>query len=74
MLTEQNTKGTEIMKLDTKIYDEIITVHHDDAYASSRSLAQKEGFLVGISSGAALFAAVEFAKGLDIEKVMCKFN
>ena len=48
--------------LDTKIYDEIIPVHHDDAYASARTLAKKEGFLVGISSGAALYAATEIAK------------
>ena len=48
--------------LDTKIYDEIIPVHHDDAYASARTLAKKEGFLVGISSGAALYAATVLAK------------
>lgn len=48
--------------LDTKIYDEIIPVHHDNAYAASRSLAKTEGILVGISSGAALFAATEIAK------------
>ena len=48
--------------LDTKIYDEIITVHHDNAYEASRALAKKEGFLVGISSGAALFAATEISK------------
>ena len=48
--------------LDTKIYDEIIPVHHDNAYKSARTLAKKEGFLVGISSGAALYAATELAK------------
>lgn len=48
--------------LDTKIYDEIIPVHHDDAYTASRTLAKREGILVGISSGAALFAATEIAK------------
>ena len=48
--------------LDTKIYDEIITVHHDNAYEASRILAKKEGFLVGISSGAALYAAAEIAR------------
>ena len=48
--------------LDTKIYDEIVTVHHDDAYKASRCLAKKEGILVGISSGAALYAATELAK------------
>lgn len=48
--------------LDTKIYDEIITVFEEDAYKMSRSLAKCEGVLVGISSGAALFAASELAK------------
>ncbi len=48
--------------LDTKIYDEVIPVHHDNAYAAARSLAKSEGILVGISSGAALFAATEVAK------------
>lgn len=48
--------------LDTKIYDEIIPVHHDDAYDSARTLASKEGILVGISSGAALYAATLLAK------------
>ena len=48
--------------LDTKIYDEIIPVHHDDAYTSARTLAKKEGFLVGISSGAALYAATLLAR------------
>ena len=47
--------------LDTKIYDEIITVKTPDAYAESRALATKEGFLVGITSGAALWAAKELA-------------
>jgi len=48
--------------LDTKIYDEIIPVHHEGAYAAARSLAKNEGILVGISSGAALYAATEIAK------------
>ena len=48
--------------LDTKIYDEVITVSKEDAYLSSRLIAKKEGALVGISSGAALFAAIEIAK------------
>ena len=43
--------------LDTEIYDEIITVHHDNAYEAARSLAKCEGLLSGISSGAALYAA-----------------
>ncbi len=48
--------------LDTKIYDEIIPVHHDDAYVAARTLAKSEGILVGISSGAALHAATLVAK------------
>lgn len=48
--------------LNTDIYDEIIPVENEDAFATGRSLAQKEGLLVGISSGAAVFAATELAK------------
>lgn len=48
--------------LNQKIYDEIITVENEDAYATGREMAQKEGILVGISSGAALWAAMEMAK------------
>lgn len=48
--------------LDQDIYDEIITVKDEDAYAAGRQLAQKEGILAGISSGAALWAAKELAK------------
>lgn len=48
--------------LNTEIYDEIITVKDEDAFAMGRLLGKKEGFLVGISSGAAAFAAVELAK------------
>lgn len=48
--------------LDTKVYDEIIPVEDEDAFASGRLIGQKEGILVGISSGAALWAAVEIAK------------
>lgn len=48
--------------LDTKIYDLILTVNEEDAYAAARLLAKKEGVLVGISSGAALHAAIETAK------------
>lgn len=48
--------------LNTEIYDEIITVKNEDAFAMGRLLGKKEGFLVGISSGAAAFAAVELAK------------
>ncbi|MBD5081540.1 MAG: cysteine synthase A [Ruminococcaceae bacterium] len=48
--------------LDTGIYDEIITVENEEAYETGRALAKQEGVLVGISSGAAVFAAVELAK------------
>lgn len=48
--------------LNTKIYDEIIAVENEDAFETGRILAKKEGFLVGISSGAAVFAATELAK------------
>ena len=48
--------------LDTGIYDEIIKVEHEDAFAAAKLLAKKEGVLVGISSGAALHAAVQLAK------------
>lgn len=48
--------------LDTQIYDEIITVKEEDAYAMGKLCVQKEGLLVGISSGAALFAAIQIAK------------
>lgn len=51
--------------LDTKIYDEVIDVTNEDALATGREIARKEGFLVGISSGAALFAAVELARRLE---------
>ena len=48
--------------LDTTVYDEIITVTNEDAYAAGRDIARKEGFLVGISSGAAAWAAIQLAK------------
>jgi len=48
--------------LNTKIYDEIITIENEDAFATSRELSKSEGLLVGISSGAATFAATELAK------------
>lgn len=48
--------------LDTKLYNEIITVTEEAAYAAGREVAQKEGLLVGISSGAAIHAALEVAK------------
>ncbi len=48
--------------LDTKIYDEVIQVDNDDAFITGRLVARTEGVLVGISSGAALWAALELAK------------
>lgn len=48
--------------LDTKIYDEIITVSNEDAFATTKQIAHKEGVLVGISSGAAIFAAKKLAE------------
>ena len=47
--------------LDTSIYDEIIRVSNEDAFATGKLIARTEGMLVGISSGAALFAAIELA-------------
>ncbi len=47
--------------LDTKIYDEIITIENDDAFATSKELTKTEGLLTGISSGAALSAALQLA-------------
>ena len=48
--------------LDTGIYDEIVTVEDDDAFAGAKLLARTEGMLVGISSGAALYAAIALAR------------
>ena len=48
--------------LDTKVYDEIIAVENDDAFATGRLIGHKEGVLVGISSGAAVWAALQLAK------------
>ncbi len=48
--------------LNTKIYDEIIKVHNEEAFDSGREIAKIEGLLIGISSGAAVFAATEIAK------------
>lgn len=48
--------------LDTSVYDEIIAVANEDAFETGKLVGKKEGFLVGISSGAALYAAIEIAK------------
>jgi cysteine synthase A len=48
--------------LDTKVYDEVIPVENDDAFATGRRVGRSEGVLVGISSGAAVWAAIQLAK------------
>ncbi|WP_317394963.1 cysteine synthase A [Faecalicoccus pleomorphus] len=48
--------------LNTQIYDEIVTVTNENAYNTGRAIAQKEGLLVGISSGASVYAAIQLAK------------
>ena len=48
--------------LNTGIYDEVITVKNDDAFETARAAAREEGLLVGISSGAALWAAMQVAQ------------
>ena len=48
--------------LNTDIYDEIIAVENEDAFATGKALAREDGILVGISSGAAVFAATQLAK------------
>ena len=53
--------------LDTTVYDEIIKVENDDAFAISKELTKKEGILTGISSGASLYAALELAKRPEFE-------
>ncbi len=54
--------------LNIKIIDEIITVKNEDAFSTSRRLAREEGIFAGVSSGAALWAALKIAKGLPEEK------
>ncbi len=51
--------------LNTDIYDEVIAVENDDAFATGRAIARTEGVLVGISSGAAVWAAIQLAKRPD---------
>ena len=48
--------------LNTGIYDEILPVENEDAFATGKALAREDGMLVGISSGAAVFAATQLAK------------
>ena len=47
--------------LDTKVYDEVVTVSDQDAIATGREIAHTEGLLIGISAGAAVFAAAQLA-------------
>jgi cysteine synthase A len=54
--------------LDTNIYDEIITVKNEDAFDTARELAREEGILVGISSGAALWAAIQLSTRKENDK------
>ena len=56
--------------LDTEIYDEIIRVENEDAFEASRNFAKREGFLVGISAGAALWAAYEIEKRDPTSKIV----
>ena len=53
--------------LNTKVYDEIIPVENEDAFATSKLIGKREGVLVGISSGAAVWAAVQLAKRPEFE-------
>lgn len=53
--------------LNTEIYDEVIPVENDDAFKTGKLIGRTEGFLVGISSGAALYAAIEIAKRKESE-------
>ena len=48
--------------LDTKVYDEIIPVENDDAFAAGKEIGKSEGVLVGIFSGAAVWAAIQLAQ------------
>ncbi|MFR7724200.1 MAG: pyridoxal-phosphate dependent enzyme, partial [Clostridia bacterium] len=48
--------------LDTSVYDEVMPITNEDAFATAKLLAKKEGILVGISSGASLYAAIQIAK------------
>lgn len=51
--------------LNTKIYDEIITVSNEDAFQLGKEIGHNEGILVGISSGAAVYAAIQVAQRLE---------
>ena len=51
--------------LNRRIYDEVMTVRNDEAYDACRAIARTEGLLLGISSGAALYAATQLAKRVE---------
>jgi cysteine synthase A len=51
--------------LETTVYDEIVRVKNEDAFAAARQIAQMEGLLIGISSGAAVWAASQMAQRVD---------
>lgn len=59
--------------LDTQIYDQIITVSDDEAYKMTRDVYEKEGIMVGISSGSALFGAIEIARQEENKKIVVIF-
>ena len=59
--------------LDTEIYDQIITVSDDEAYKMTRDVYEKEGIMVGISSGSALFGAIEIASQEENKKIVVIF-
>ncbi|MBQ3588846.1 MAG: pyridoxal-phosphate dependent enzyme, partial [Clostridia bacterium] len=59
--------------LDTEIYDQIITVSDDEAYKMTRDVYEKEGIMVGISSGSALFGAIEIARQEENKKIVVIF-
>jgi cysteine synthase len=56
--------------LDTHVYDEVVQVDGDDAFATARRLAREEGLLVGISSGAAVWAAEQVARRPESEGLL----
>lgn len=56
--------------LDTTVYDKVVKITEEQAYESARELAKTEGVLVGISSGAALYAAIDYAKNNENKKIV----
>jgi len=60
--TQVAPRKTKASAVDTKVYDEIIPVTNEDAFAAGKEIGRSEGVLVGISSGAALWAGIDLAK------------